>query len=58
MIHVVYKFDTDTKEWVEVRIFSKLKSAREYIGATSKDTDDMYCIESKESVRSECARAL
>lgn len=58
MIHVVYKFDKETKQWVEVGIFSKLKSAREFIGAASKDTDDMYCIESKASVRSDCARAL
>lgn len=34
------------------------KSAKKYVGGASKDTDDMYCIESKESVRSECARAL
>lgn len=58
MVHVVYKFDKDTKEWVEVRIFSKLKSAKEYIGVASKGTDDMYCIESKGSVRSDCARTV
>lgn len=58
MGYVVLKFDKTTKEWIEIKIFSRKKSAQRYIGQASKDGDEMYCIEEKGCVRSEHARII
>lgn len=56
MIYVVFKFDRVSRVWKEVKSFGKKECAQSYIGIFSKDTDDIYCIEERESVRGDYAR--
>ena len=56
MVYVVFKFDKFPKEWKEIKNFGKNKCAQRYTGILSRGTDDIYCIEERESVRSDYAR--
>ena len=56
MVYVVFKFDKFSKEWKEIKSFGKKECAQSYIGILSKGTDDIYCIEERESVRGDYAR--
>lgn len=56
ILFCVFKFDKVSKEWTEIKSFGKKKCAQSYIGILSKGTDDIYCIEERESVRGDYAR--
>lgn len=58
MLYVVYKFDTEIKDWVEIKRFGQKKCAQNYVGLVSKDTDDMYCIEERSCAKGDYARVV
>lgn len=47
ILFFVFKFDIDSREWIEIKSFGKKECAQNYIGILSRDSDDLFCIEAR-----------